>query len=183
MYKILNILKWSFNWNVLCTQSLRLYNLIFLICYNKRSGGHSCTERLRIDIQKRGERNRSLKRLPLTKQGRKQAFSWIESNPWLTLHNSREIRIRSHTLVWEQGQNWVLFLEGEGHRFTKVERAEEHAVVSVGTKAQVDLLCSTSDSSTVCASDGSEMDRCLVDNYFKKIFIRTKGKQDLGRLT
>lgn len=69
-----------------------------------------------------------------------------------------------------------------GHRFTQDERTEEHAVARGGAKAQVDLLGSTCGCSTVCASDGSKIDRCLVDSYFLKFLIRTKGKQDLGSL-
>lgn len=113
-----------------------------------------------------GERNKPLKRIPYQTKEETEGLNGIGSSPWLAPHSSREVRIRSHTLVWEQGQNWVLFLEREGHRFTRGERAEEHAVASLGTKAQVDLLWNTSDDSTVCASDGGKMDRYLVDNYF-----------------
>lgn len=48
-------------------------------------------------------------------------------------------------------------------------KAEEPTVARVGAKAQVDLLWNTSDCSTICAADGSKIDRCLIDNYFLKI--------------
>lgn len=49
-------------------------------------------------------------------------------------------------------------------------KAEEPTVARVGAKAQVDLLWNTSDySTTICAADGSKIDRCLIDNYFLKI--------------
>lgn len=58
---------------------------------------------------------------------RGEELSGIGSNPWLAPHSSGEMRTRSHTLVRQQGQNWVLLLEREG-RLTKAEGAEEHVV-------------------------------------------------------
>lgn len=70
-----------------------------------------------------------------------------------------------------------------GHRFTKDEIAEGHAAAGLGQKSRLSYSRALISCSTVCALDGGKIDSCLVNNYFLKLLIRTKGKQDLGSLT
>lgn len=163
MYKILNILKWSFNWNI-------VYTFLMVKTYSWRGGICQCTERVRITFR-RSEGNTPLEETLGPNEGERRGLGWMGSNPWLAALRRREIRNRSHTLVWQQAQNWVLFPEREG-RFTKAERAEERVVPQRWGKGPIDWLWSI-DWGTV-ASDGGKNDKCLVDNFF---FNGTKGKQ------